>query len=281
MSDTKTLIKEIIIACDNYKKILHHTGEVLEKQLLIEELSGEIDQNSFTNILNLLSSNCITHNKVIVNAQNIVDYQQMINNSIQEILNINNELNTEIVHQNQSSQTEYITDIQKIQFDEQLKESQKADIKNESGNSKDTINNIERTNLKSDTDICEHTGIMNEYDRLMEKRKQLHKDLGTYEADKDIEIKIDNDVNDINETLDKMTITDSSIEKGINVDNLPIANALHKLDWNEQEKLQKSIFKKALFNVENILQIGRSDPNFKQEVKEESDRLLNVWKNSN
>jgi len=52
---------------------------------------------------------------------------------------------------------------------------------------------------------------------------------------------------------------------------------LHTLTNSEREALEKKIFYDAVFNVENLLDCKRSDPDYRNKVCEESDRLLIVW----
>lgn len=57
----------------------------------------------------------------------------------------------------------------------------------------------------------------------------------------------------------------------------PIITPLHKLNLREQDELFVQIFKEACFNVEKILQIDKEDEQYSSKVKEEADRLLQVW----
>ena len=52
---------------------------------------------------------------------------------------------------------------------------------------------------------------------------------------------------------------------------------LHTLTNADREALEKKIFYDAIFNVEKLLGIKRDDPDFRNKVCEESDRLLDLW----
>jgi hypothetical protein len=58
---------------------------------------------------------------------------------------------------------------------------------------------------------------------------------------------------------------------------VPTINPLHTLTNSDREALEKKIFYDAIFNVETLLGVKRSDPDFKTKVCEESDRLLAAW----
>lgn len=59
--------------------------------------------------------------------------------------------------------------------------------------------------------------------------------------------------------------------------DFPTITPLHTLTNADREALEKKIFYDAIFNVETLLGVQRSDPDFRSKVCEESDRLLNVW----
>lgn len=89
-----------------------------------------------------------------------------------------------------------------------------------------------------------------EYDSMIARRAQLHKNLGTFDNSRSI--------------IEPPTIT-----------------PLHKLGLDEQESLYKRIFKTATYNVEKTLNISRDDTTFPHRIKEEADRLLDLWVESN
>lgn len=62
-----------------------------------------------------------------------------------------------------------------------------------------------------------------------------------------------------------------------NIPNIPTITPLHTLTHIDREMLERKIFHDAVFNVEMLLGIKRSDSDFKTKVCEESDRLLDIW----
>lgn len=92
---------------------------------------------------------------------------------------------------------------------------------------------------------------------LFQRRIELHKSLGTYE---------------------EPIIQKETPQK---IAKHPVLNALYKLSDNEQNQLLKKLFKDACFNVEKITQIKKTDSSYQIEVMKESDRLLNIWLESN
>lgn len=123
-----------------------------------------------------------------------------------------------------------------------------------------------------------------DYESIVERRKELHRQLGTYDESKDSTevVKVANEVDNIKETPlnDMKPPLYPETKDETKDDSTPMLNPLHKLNYKELDELQRNIFKKAVFNVETILQIKRDDENFKDSVKAESDRLLEVWKAS-
>lgn len=95
----------------------------------------------------------------------------------------------------------------------------------------------------------------------------------------DIVNKVESKTEDKTNTKDKMEIKENNTSD--KDDKIPLINPLHKLDYKEQEQLERAIFKKALYNVEKILNINRDAPSFKESVLIESDRLLNAWVEAN
>lgn len=277
------IAKSLISDCEKYITDLEKSTEVLQKQLMLKELSNDIDSEILEQINNVLAKRCSDHASLLRNIN------EFFHSQFQSVINFEN-INKYNLKNSSNKKNDQVNDQinDKEKFDKMVEVSNTVDKHTEKSDNKDIVAGIERTDVDQST-LIEELGIMNEYDRLMEKRKQLHIQNGTYEKEKDVDIA--DTVKDLDNTMDKMDINDHSMtantnhvdnaqtpKKGINVDVLPVANAIHKLDWKEQENLQKNIFKKALYNVEIMLQIKRDDPSFKQKVIEEADRLLEVWK---
>ena len=60
-----------------------------------------------------------------------------------------------------------------------------------------------------------------------------------------------------------------------------VITPLHKLNWAEQDALERKLMKTARFNVDNILKINPNDSAYKSAIFAEADRLLEVWMESN
>jgi hypothetical protein len=89
-----------------------------------------------------------------------------------------------------------------------------------------------------------------DYDYLINKRVEYHKQNGTY------------------------------IEP-VKQDKIPIMTPLSKLNKKEQEQLYKDLFTEAVKNVTVYESINKDDPVYKVKIKEEANRLLNVWLETN
>lgn len=57
----------------------------------------------------------------------------------------------------------------------------------------------------------------------------------------------------------------------------PVINPLSRLSIDEKNRTLKKIFNDAVFNVETIMNIAKTDNRYDEKVNEEADRLLNVW----
>lgn len=251
-----------------------------------------MNKETLNSITKILLDNCKKQMDVLNNISTILemgDMAEKLNSMLSSDIDIKLEINNKDTLLNENLANEDIEDDSLVRSFEETQNSIAINSDNI-----DKVNNVNRTDISKinkDEHLLETVGLMSEYDRLMEKRKQLHKTNGTYDATKDCS-ETDGEMSpaadgemplpiceEIAVNMDKMNIS-KPLQKGIDVDNLPIANALHRLDWKERENLEKNIFKKAIHNVETLLQIKRDDPTFKKHVMEESDRLLEVWKKS-
>lgn len=92
---------------------------------------------------------------------------------------------------------------------------------------------------------------------LLNRRKELHKNLGSFQ--------------------EHLTDDTTKVETVEEPPRPPLITPLSKLSISDRENLMKTIYKDALYTTEKILNVGRSDPLFRSKVNEEADRLLAVW----
>ncbi len=152
-------------------------------------------------------------------------------------------------------------------------------------------------NLKS-MDITNDQLAFDDEEAIMRRRIELHKQMGTYKEPKQFNVKEDQEIkkeleheleHEINiltkskESIKESKIHDDNIIQGDlpkpvqNEAGIPKITPLSKLSKKNQDILLKQLFNEAKFNVENLLNIKNSDPEFVTEVCKESDRLLDVW----
>jgi hypothetical protein len=61
------------------------------------------------------------------------------------------------------------------------------------------------------------------------------------------------------------------------VKQFPMYNALYKYSDADQDQILHKMFNKAKYNVENIMGINATDPNFNEYCYTEADELLKIW----
>jgi len=127
--------------------------------------------------------------------------------------------------------------------------------------------------IKDSKDIKDIKDSKDIKDTIIEMSDEIHDEPITEEK---IE-KIESDM--IDTTMDRRIAyhKEQSTYKEPELDTVSTITPLHTLTNSEREALEKKIFYDAVFNVETILDIKRSDPDFRRKVCEESDRLLTVW----
>jgi hypothetical protein len=101
--------------------------------------------------------------------------------------------------------------------------------------------------------IKEIDSSLESHDFTIDRRIELHKELGSYEPAKKVEVEID----------------------------FPTITPLSKLNKNEQNELYKKIFEKATYYVKTILQLDKYDKDYVSQITQEADRVLSVWIETN
>ena len=128
---------------------------------------------------------------------------------------------------------------------ENQKETQEETQEEEEEEEEEQIPNLEEHIINMDK----------ESERILNRRIELHKSLGTYSP-----INHENHENHENHKEKPSLIT-----------------PLSKLSIDTRDTLLRQLFKDAIFNVEKLMNIDKSDSSFKSKVNTEADRLLNVW----
>jgi hypothetical protein len=110
--------------------------------------------------------------------------------------------------------------------------------------------------------------IATDYDYLINKRVEFHKQNGTYLG------KASEEANPTTETI-------TPVQTNTGSKKIPMATPLSKLTKREMDNLLKRIFDKATFNIKTLESLNETDPTFDSRVNQEADRLLALWNEKN
>jgi hypothetical protein len=110
--------------------------------------------------------------------------------------------------------------------------------------------------------------IATDYDYLINKRVEFHKQNGTY-------------LGKASEEANPTTETTTSAQNNTGSKKIPMATPLSKLTKREMDNLLKRIFDKATFNIKTLESLNEMDPTFDNRVNQEADRLLALWNEKN
>lgn len=156
-----------------------------------------------------------------------------------------------------------------------------SEIKEQNRRLDEEIKFLEEDNQTKDTvqSIMNDTILADDKD-ILERRIAYHKQMGTYEEDKDLKeetIKEDEKSDYIKQEDENRKIEPVKEEKIKEEDKLPKISPLMKLSPKERDILYKQIFNEAKYNVEILLNTKEGNSDYEEKLFEESNRLLNNW----
>jgi len=143
--------------------------------------------------------------------------------------------------------------------------------------------NIANDNSQNDVDqisILNNYEKNNDYDIIMQRRIDFHLQKNKNLSQPDEDITLPNSDSMMENNVDSTNNIDQCSKSTEEV-RIPTITPLSRLNDKEVEELEKSILNQAIYNINEILQIDKSDPSYKTNVLAEADRLLNVWMETN